>query len=194
MHRVLGAGLIASLFVVPASAESVKAHAAAKLIGLDGNELGSAELSQTGRGVLIALDLHGTPPGAHGVHIHAVGACDPKTHFASAGPHLSLDPQILAPRAHGYFAKGGPDDGDLPNQFAASDGTLRASTITNAFTLGNGGKSIFDRDGASIVIDARPDDYSSQPAGNSGEPIVCGVIVRTVVPGAHKGGSRRAHG
>jgi Cu-Zn family superoxide dismutase len=164
------------------------------MIGLDGKELGTAELSQTGRGVLIALDLHGLPPGEHGVHVHAVGVCDPKSRFTSAGLHLSVDPQILTPRAHGYFAKGGPDDGDLPNQFVSSDGTMRAATITNAFTLGNGGKSIFDRDGASIVIDARADDYVSQPQGNSGEAIACGAILRTVVQRARKGASHGAHG
>ena len=185
--------LVACLLAAPAAAESNKAHAVANVVGLDGKELGTAELSQTGRGVLIELNLHGLPPGEHGVHVHAVGACDPKTHFASAGPHLSVDPQILEPRPHGYFAKGGPDDGDLPNEFAASDGTLRASTITNAFTLGNGGKSLFDRDGASIVIDARADDYMSQSAGNSGAALACGVIERTIVPGLRKGGSRRAH-
>ena len=190
MRSVFGAVLAACLSASPVSAESVKTHAEAELIGLDGKPLGTAELSQTGRGVLVALDLHGIPPGEHGVHVHAVGACDAKIHFASAGSHLSVDPQILSPRAHGYFAKGGPDDGDLPNQFAASDGTLRAATVTNAFTLGNGGRSIFDRDGAAIVVDAHADDYRSQPSGNSGEAIACGVIVRT---GGRKAGSRRAH-
>jgi Cu-Zn family superoxide dismutase len=194
MRVVFSVIVIASIIVGPALAESTKPHAVAKMIGLDGKELGKVELSQTGRGVLIALDLHGLPPGGHGVHVHAVGVCDPKSRFASAGPHLSVDPQILTPRAHGYFAKGGPDDGDLPNQFVSSDGTMRAATITNAFTLGNGGKSIFDRDGASIVIDARADDYVSQPQGNSGEPIACGVILRTVVQRARKGDSHRAHG
>jgi Cu-Zn family superoxide dismutase len=193
MRSLFGAVLIAGVLVVPAVAES-KAHARARMIGLSGKELGTVELSQTARGVLIALDLHGLPPGEHAVHVHAVGACDPRTHFASAGPHLSVDPQVFTPRAHGYFARGGPDDGDLPNEFAAGDGTLRAATITNAFTLGNGGKSIFDRDGASIVINARADDYLGQPGGNSGEPIACGVILRTVTPGARRGGSHRAHG
>lgn len=193
MPRISCAIAIALALGAPAVAESVKAHATAKLIGLDGRQLGTAEFSQTGRGVLIALDLHGLPSGEHAVHVHAVGVCDGKTRFSSAGPHLSVDPQILEPRAHGYFAKGGADDGDLPNQFAAVDGTLRASTVTNGFTLGNGGKSIFDRDGASIVVDARADDYRSQPSGNSGEPIACGVILRTIAPGERKGGSRRAH-
>jgi Cu-Zn family superoxide dismutase len=193
MRRLAGAIVIALMVVRPAVAESAKPNAAAKMIALDGREVGTVELSQTGRGVLIALDLHGLPPGEHGVHVHAVGLCDPKNHFASAGPHLSVDPQIFTPRAHGYFAKGGPDDGDLPNQFAASDGTLRASTITNAFTLGNCGKSIFDRDGASIVIAAHADDYVGQPQGNSGEAIACGVIMRTSTPGARRRGSRAAH-
>src|SRR5262249_36155072 len=154
MRGLVGAVVTACLLVVgPAGAESTKPRAVATMIGLDGKALGMAELRQTPRGVLITLDLHGLPPGEHAVHVHAVGACETKTHFASAGPHLSVDPQILTPRAHGYFARGGPDDGDLPNEFASRDGTMLAATITNAFTLGNGGKSIFDRDGASIVVD-----------------------------------------
>ena len=193
MRRLFSAIAVAALVAGSATAESSKPHAVAKMFGLDGKDLGTVELSQTGRGVLITLDLHGLPPGEHAVHVHAVGACEPKTHFASAGPHLSVDPQILTPRAHGYFARGGPDDGDLPNEFASGDGTMRAASITNAFTLGNGGKSIFDRDGASIVVDARADDYRSQPAGNSGKAIACGAILRKAAPGARKGGSHAAH-
>ncbi len=194
MRGFVGIVATACLLVVgPAGAESTKPRAVATIIGLDGRGLGTVELSQTARGVLITLDLHGLPPGERAVHVHAVGACDRKSRFASSGPHLSVDPPILTPRAHGYFARGGPDDGDLPNEFVASDGTMRAATITNAFTLGNGGKSIFDRDGASIVVDARADDYSSQPAGNSGDAIACGVIRRAAVPSARKGGSHTAH-
>ena len=60
---------------------------------------------------------------------------------------------------HGYLAEHGTHAGDLPNQFAASDGTLHATAINNAFSLGNGKKSIFDRDGASIIVHAKGDDY-----------------------------------
>src|SRR5215467_10847669 len=110
MQRRFYAVSLSLALAAPAAAESMKAHALAKMIGIDGKELGTAELNQTGRGVLIALDLHGIPPGEHAVHVHAVGACDPRNRFASAGPHLSLDPAILTPRPHGYFAKSGPDD------------------------------------------------------------------------------------
>ena len=172
----------------PVWAAASKAHATAKMAGLDGTSLGTVDFAQTGHGVLITFDLHGLPPGAHAVHIHTSGNCDAKTKFTSAGPHFSPEQKL-----HGFMTKGGPHPGDLPNQFAAADGTLHASTVSNMFSLGNGKKSIFDRDGASIIVHARADDYMSQPAGNSGDRIACGVIMRTVGPNSRKGGKRRMH-
>jgi len=171
-----------------AAGEALRAHAHADLVDLHGQAAGQAEFSQTTHGVLVEFDLKGLPPGGHGVHIHGSGMCEPGKHFASAGPHFALEP-----RAHGYLARGGPHEGDLPNEFAASDGTLHASVITTAFTLGNGEKSIFTRNGAALIIDARADDYETQPDGNSGGRIACGVIVRTIAPGTRKGGAHRAH-
>src|SRR5262249_11098388 len=138
-------------------------------------------LQQTSHGVLVELDLHSLPPGPHAVHIHHSGACDAAKSFATAGPHFALEP-----RAHGYFALGGPHQGDLPNPFASGDGTLHASFLSNAFSLGNGTRSIFDRDGAAIIVNEKADDYTSQPAGNSGARIACGVIMRTVPPGTRR--------
>lgn len=168
-----------ALLLAASPAWAARQQAVAIFEGLDGKPIGHAAFVQTPRGVLIELDLHNLPPGAHGVHVHQNGVCDPKTHFASAGAHLSLAPAMFSARPHGYFAKGGPDEGDLPNQFAASDGTLHAATLTNAFTLGKGEKSVFSRGNAAIVIDSRADDYQSQPAGDAGSAIACGVIVRT---------------
>ena len=176
--------LLSNQFV---GADAPKAHAVAHLIGLDGKPIGDATLHQTGHGVLVEFDLRGLPPGPHGVHIHGSGICERAKHFASAGPHFALEP-----RAHGYLARGGPHEGDLPNQFAAGDGTLRASTLTSAFTLGNGEKSIFTRSGAAIILDSQADDYTSQPDGHSGARIACGVINRDVAPGARE--RRHAHG
>jgi Cu-Zn family superoxide dismutase len=172
-----------------AASEVLKAHAIAPLIDRTGKPVGAIEFEQTLHGVLIIFDLHGLPPGAHAVHVHSSGSCEPRRAFLTAGPHFSIEP-----RAHGYLAKGGPHSGDLPNQFAASDGSLHASVLANQFTIGNGEKSIFDRDGASIIVDERADDYASQPSGGSGAHIACGVIMRTIAPGTRKGASRDAHG
>jgi superoxide dismutase, Cu-Zn family len=175
------------LLAVPALAGQ-KPHAVAHMKMLDGTAAGTVEFAQTNHGVLIAFDLRGLPPGAHGIHIHTSGNCDAKTKFTSAGPHFSPEP-----RNHGYMSKGGPHPGDLPNQFAAADGSLHASTLSSMFALGNGKKSIFDRDGASIIVHAKADDYAGQPAGNSGDRIACGVIVRTVGPASRKGAKRNTH-
>ena len=84
------------------------------------------------------------------MHLHVSGNCDAKTGFTAAGPILTLIPG----KQHGYLAEGGPEAGDLPNQFAGADGRLHASVMTNAFSLGNGKSSIFDRDGVAMILDA----------------------------------------
>jgi|SRR5450755_3077768 Cu/Zn superoxide dismutase len=81
--------------------------------------------------------------------------CNAKTGFTSAGQILSLTPG----KNYGYLAADGPLAGDLPNQFAAGDGTLHASIVTTGFNLGNGKRTIFDRDGVAIILDQRGDDY-----------------------------------
>jgi Cu-Zn family superoxide dismutase len=173
----LFAAILAGL--VAAAPASAKPRAVAHLKDLDGKPVGTVTFQAINRGVLVELDLNGLPPGPHGVHVHVSGNCDPKTAFTSAGPILSLG---LVTRRHGFLAEGGPLAGDLPNQFAGADGRLHAQTLTNGFALGNGKRSIFDRDGAAIIIDHRGDDYRSQPMGESGDRIACGVIVRTQGP------------
>ena len=171
------------LVCLPAAAQAApKAHAVARLAGLDGKALGSADFSAVNHGVLIVFDLHDLPPGPHGIHLHVSADCDAKSGFTRAGPILSLVPG----KQHGMLAEGGPMTGDLPNQFAGADGRLRASVVTNAFTLGNGKKSVFDRDGVSLILDERADDYRTQPLGNAGKRIGCGVVIRTAGPVARK--------
>jgi len=184
------AALGAALVLAPAAmAAASKARAVAKLSGLDGSAMGTVTFTATSHGVLMQFDLKGLTPGVHGIHIHTSGNCDAKVAFTSAGPHFSPAPGKM----HGYLAPHGIHAGDLPNEFAATDGTLRAIIISNAFSIGNGKKSIFDRDGASIIIDARGDDYFSQPSGNAGDRVACGVIMRTIAPGSRKGGAHRTH-
>ena len=173
----------------PALAAASKARAVAHLIARDGKPVGTANFIATSHGVLVEYDFRGLTPGAHAIHIHTSGNCNAKVAFTSAGPDLSFESTKL----HGFLAPHGPHPGDLPNEFAAGDGTLHASVITNAISLGNGKKSIFDRDGAALIVHAKADDYVSQPSGNSGDRIACGVIERTVAPGARKGAKRKAH-
>src|SRR5215469_6486748 len=170
---LLLAGLTA---IVPAEA---KPRAIAHLKALDGKPVGNVVFSAVDRGVLIEFDLKDLPPGPHGLHLHVAGNCDPKTGFTSAGPILSVG---AVTRKHGFLAEGGPLAGDLPNQFAGTDGRLHAETLANGFSLGNGKRSIFDRDGVAVIVDQRGDDYRSQPMGESGARIACGVVIRTQGP------------
>jgi Cu-Zn family superoxide dismutase len=173
---MMALGLIAG--PVPTAFAAPKPRAVAHLTNLDGKPVGTAEFRAVNRGVLIEFDLTGLPPGPHAMHLHVSGNCDRKTGFTSAGPILTLVPG----KQHGFLADGGPEAGDLPNQYAGADGHLHASTVTNAFAIGNGKRSIFDRDGVALIVDQRGDDYRTQPLGNAGARIACGVVMRTVGP------------
>jgi Cu-Zn family superoxide dismutase len=183
MTRYLGIAACALLALAASAQAAQKAHAVARLKALDGKPVGAVDFAAVNRGVLITFDLHDLPPGPHAIHLHTSGNCDAKSGFTAAGPILTLIPG----KQHGYLAEGGPEAGDLPNQFAGADGHLHASVVTTGFGLGNGKRSIFDRDGVAIIVDARADDYRTQPLGNAGDRIACGVVMRTAGPKArHK--------
>jgi Cu-Zn family superoxide dismutase len=184
MTRVFALCLLALALAGAPAAAAQKARAIARLAGRDGKPLGTAEFSAVNRGVLITFDLHDLPPGPHAIHLHTSGNCDAKSAFTAAGPILTLIPD----KQHGYLAEGGPEAGDLPNQFAGADGRLHASVVTTGFSLGNGKRSIFDRDGVALIVDARGDDYRTQPLGNAGDRIACGVVMRTAGPAARRRG------
>ena len=174
--------LIATLLPAAPASAALKAKAIARLSSLEGKPVGTVDFAALGHGVLITFDLHDLPPGAHGIHLHTSANCDAKSGFTAAGPILSLAPG----KKHGYLAEGGPETGDLPNQFAGADGHLHASVVTTSFSLGNGKKSIFDKDGVAVIVDQRGDDYRTQPLGNAGNRIACGVVLRTRAPAVWK--------
>jgi len=153
----------------PAAAQG--ATAKASFVDHSGAMIGAATLTDTAEGVLIEVELKGVAPGEHALHIHAVGKCDPAGGFTSAGPHLSHEGEM-----HGYLHEKGPHAGDMPNQFVAADGVLRAHVVDPKVTLADAG--ITDADGAAIVVHAGADDYTSQPAGAAGDRVACGVIGR----------------
>jgi Cu-Zn family superoxide dismutase len=176
--KALLALLLTALFSGAPAFAALKAKAVARLSSLEGKPVGTVEFAALSHGVLVTFDLHDLPPGPHAIHLHTSANCDTKSGFTAAGPILTL----VAGKQHGYLAEGGPMAGDLPNQFAGADGRLHASTVTGSFSLGNGKKSIFDRDGVSVIVDQRGDDYRTQPLGNAGNRIACGVVIRTRGP------------
>jgi Cu-Zn family superoxide dismutase len=142
--------------------------ATAVMHDLKGQDVGTVTLLQTPTGVLITARLHDLPPGIHGFHIHEKGVCEPP--FKSAGGHFNPDAA-----AHGYLNENGPHAGDLPNIHVPDSGTLTVEMHDPLISL-RGEEAVLDADGAAIVIHDGPDDYKSQPAGDAGARIACGVI------------------
>jgi Cu-Zn family superoxide dismutase len=165
--KLLGAvALLAALAATPAPAAEI---ANAQLKDSSGKAVADADLVQTPAGVLIRLQIKGLPPGQHAFHIHAVGQCKPP--FESAGPHFNP-----ANHKHGMMA-GEAHAGDMPNLHVPQDGNLSVEVVNAAITLDKGKpNSVFDSDGSALVIHAQADDYKSDPAGNAGGRIACGVI------------------
>ena len=167
---------IVTLICAAALASSAAAQqptATASIINAEGDDIGQATLTETPAGVLISVDLRGLPSGEHAFHIHEKGVCNPADKFMSAGGHFNVHG-----KKHGYYVEGGPHPGDMPNVVVANNGHLRANVLNTAVTLTNRDGSLFGHEGTSLVIHDRPDDYKSQPAGDAGDRIACGVIKR----------------
>ncbi|MBY0300494.1 MULTISPECIES: superoxide dismutase family protein [Sphingomonas] len=142
------------------------ASATAMLATATGAPVGRATATDVAGGVRFTIDATGMPPGTHGAHVHMVGRCDAPD-FASAGGHWN--PTGMK---HGAMNPQGPHQGDLPNLVIANDGRgTIAATIPGA-TL----TALMDADGAAMVIHAQPDDLKTDPSGNSGGRIACGVF------------------
>ena len=143
-------------------------RASATLRDAQGQELGTLALRRTAQGILVEGRVSGLPEGQHGIHLHAVGRCEPP--FESAGPHWNP-----ANRQHGAQNPRGPHAGDLPNLSATGDGIADVRGTTPGGRLsGNGG--LLDADGAAVVVHASADDNRTDPSGNSGARIACTVI------------------
>ena len=154
------------------AAGTAAAGATAEVMDLEGKSLGTLEFSSMSDGVHITGTLNGLPGGDHGIHIHATGDCDAAGKFETAGPHFNP-----TEHKHGSENPEGPHAGDLPNLPVPPEGAgVIVDLMNEGVTLGEGPKSLFDADGSAIVIHADPDDYKSDPAGNSGDRIACGVI------------------
>ena len=136
-----------------------------------GRDLGTLTLSSSNDGIVITGRLVGLPPGEHGIHVHAVGRCDPPT-FESAGDHWNP-----TNRQHGAQNPQGPHLGDVPNVTAGADSVANVQlSMTSGGSLRLGANMVLDTDGSAVVIHSGPDDYRTDPSGGSGARIACGVV------------------
>jgi Cu-Zn family superoxide dismutase len=148
--------------------------ATAELRTASGASVGTANFTQVGNVVRVVLEARGLTPGLHGVHIHAVGKCDPPD-FTTAGSHFNP-----GTKQHGALNSQGSHAGDLPNLNVGPDGNGRLETATEQITLGSGAASVWDADGSALVVHAAPDDFKTDPTGNSGARVACGVITKAM--------------
>jgi Cu-Zn family superoxide dismutase len=136
----------------------------------NGALVGAASFQRVADGLEIRARFQGLPPGQHGYHIHAVARCDPPS-FATA--EQPFNPTM---REHGLQNPLGPQVGDLPNLTVGEDGTANMTAIARYATLFPSDTSLFDQDGSALVIHAAPDDGVTNPDGNAGPRIACGVL------------------
>ena len=145
-----------------------------KVIDIYNNEkekIGTAELSEEAKGVVVELEAKDLPAGSHGFHFHEKGVCDAPT-FESAGGHFNP-----TDAKHGTAHEDGPHAGDLPNLDVNDDGTVKVTVNAENVSLSdNDDVSLVDSDGTALIIHEKPDDGKTQPTGDAGDRIACGVI------------------
>ena len=162
-----------AVLLLPAAAQAAHhegGHATAEIINGQGQTSGKATLMQAKDGIHVEVNAVGLPAGVHAVHVHMTGTCTGPD-FTSAGGHWNP-----AKKQHGHDNPAGAHMGDMPNMTVMADGTGTLKTVIPGATLSGGSDALLDADGAAIVIHAAADDYRTDPTGNAGSRLACGII------------------
>jgi Cu-Zn family superoxide dismutase len=160
------------LAAIPSPAAPKSAHA--DIVNAQGATIGHAKFSAVSDGVKIFVNVSQLSPGEHGIHIHNVGRCDGPA-FTTAGGHFN--PTSTHHGIHNV-QEPHPHLGDLPNLVVSENGTAKLIFTAAGVTISEGPNSLFHEGGTALVIHAKPDDLASDPSGNSGDRIACGVIIQ----------------
>ncbi|SFD93968.1 superoxide dismutase, Cu-Zn family [Lentibacillus persicus] len=164
--------LIILFLIITACQANDETSRSVDMYNASGDMIGTAQLTEGDGGVDVKLKLEGLEPGYHGIHVHEYPKCDPPD-FTTAGSHLNPDGN-----EHGLMHPEGSHLGDLPNIEADSGGLVDAELMLPEATLKDGKKSLLGGEGTSLVIHENQDDGVSQPGGESGARIACGIIAK----------------
>jgi superoxide dismutase, Cu-Zn family len=167
--------IVVSVFLaalLPAASHAKDKGIKVNLKNAQGADLGTVEIKPAGAGVALKLNLTGLTPGEHAIHFHQNAKCDGPD-FKSAGPHFNPDT-----RKHGLENPEGAHAGDMLNFTADGKGMAKGTIVNKGVNLGSDAHSLFSNGGTALVVHAKPDDMKTDPAGNAGDRIACGVIVK----------------